>query len=83
MSKEILNEREKTHGDYKAVAAVAQSIKTALHLGKNNLPYIAQESLELIATKMARIVCGDWREKDHWNDISGYALLISRELKDE
>lgn len=76
MVKEILEQREKTHGDYKAVAAISQGIKTAIHLGPNNLPYVAQESLDMIASKMARIACGNWREIDHWRDIAGYAQLI-------
>jgi hypothetical protein len=34
----------------------------------------------LIQQKIARIVCGDPWERDHWVDIMGYAALVLREL---
>lgn len=80
MINEILEEREKTHGPYTITAAVSQSIKAALHLSPANRPYIARESLDMIAGKMARIVSGNWREIDHWQDIIGYAQLVIDEI---
>ena len=35
----------------------------------------------MIAMKMARIVCGNPYHKDSWDDIAGYATLISKELE--
>lgn len=73
----ILDEREKTHGDYKMVAKVSQHLKDALFIGPcEQLPETHRESLEMICVKMARIVCGDHNEIDHWRDIAGYAELI-------
>lgn len=85
MSEDILNEREKTHGEYCDVAKTAQSIQLDMRCSKNwfHLNSMQRESLEMIATKISRILNGDPNKKDHWDDISGYALLISRELKDE
>ena len=72
----LLNEREKTHGDYSLVAAVSQALKSALRLGPyDEVPDVIRESLELICMKMARIVCGDHNEPDHYIDIKGYAQL--------
>lgn len=72
---EILVEREKTHGDFAMVSNVAQEIKGALRWGSIELKPRQREALDLIATKMARIVCGDPNKSDHWEDIIGYAAL--------
>ena len=73
----LLNEREKTHGDYADVARVAQALKFALAYGPTEeLPDVHRESLDLICTKIARIVCGDHNEPDHWIDCIGYAQLV-------
>ena len=72
----ILNERERTHGDYNEVARVSQALKSALRHGPiEEVPAVIRESLELICMKMARIVCGDHNEPDHYIDIKGYAQL--------
>lgn len=72
----LLNEREKTHGDYTEVARVSQALKSALRHGPiEEVPAVIRESLELICMKMARIVCGDHNEPDHYVDIKGYAEL--------
>lgn len=75
----LLNEREKTHGDYADVARVAQRIKD--EIWSSSIPNIHQESLDMIATKMARIVNGDHNEPDHWLDIIGYAQLVLNHIK--
>lgn len=78
----LLNEREKTHGDYADVACVAQALKFALaHGPTEELPDVHRESLDLICTKIARIVCGDHNEPDHWTDIMGYAKLVLKTLE--
>lgn len=72
----LLNERERTHGDYSEVARVSQALKMALRNGPiEEVPAVIRESLELICMKMARIVCGDHNETDHYVDIIGYAKL--------
>ena len=78
----LLNEREKTHGNYADVACVAQALKFALaHGPTEELPDVHRESLDLICTKIARIVCGDHNEPDHWTDIMGYAKLVLKTLE--
>ena len=79
----ILKERQKTHGEYANVARVSQHLKTYLLDNTALLSYIQRESIDLICTKLARIVCGDPDELDHWVDISGYADLVVFNLKDK
>lgn len=78
----LLNEREKTHGDYSELAFVSQYLKLALSYGPiDELPAVHRESLEMICVKMARIVCGDHNEADHWTDLIGYSQLVLNHIK--
>ena len=78
----VLKEREKTHGDYCLNASVAQALKDAMRNGPlSELPSVHRESLDLICTKISRIVCGDHNEVDHWTDIIGYAQLVLNHIK--
>ena len=79
---DILDEREKTHGDYYRVAMMAQELKDAMRRGKNwkTLDDTQRETLEMIASKIGRILSGNPHEVDHWRDIVGYAALIERWL---
>ena len=78
----IINEREKTHGPFVTVAAKAQQLKDMIQGGKNwdEMDDVQRESLQMIASKIARILAGNHDEVDHWRDISGYAELVVREL---
>jgi hypothetical protein len=40
-----------------------------------------REAIDMIMVKLSRILCGDPNHKDHWDDIAGYAMLVSRDLK--
>lgn len=74
--KQILNEREKTYGDYGAVSFASQDLKAAISthsIGALNAHQ--RESLDMICNKIARIICGDPEYKDSWADIAGYATL--------
>lgn len=79
---DILDEREKTHGDYYRVAMMAQELKDVMRRGKNwkTLDDTQRETLEMIASKIGRIMSGNPHEADHWRDIAGYAALIERWL---
>jgi len=80
----ILEERKKTHGEFADQAIFSQHIKTLLRdLTKSNktfLTAVQTEALEMIAHKIGRILAGDPNHKDHWDDIAGYATLVSKEL---
>ena len=79
----LLDERETTHGPFMATAAKAQQLKDAMQGGKNwsEMDDIQREALQMIASKIARILSGNHDEIDHWRDIAGYANLAVRELK--
>jgi len=73
----VLEEREKTHGNFMSNAMVSQRIKAALYSGAwGVMAPDMREALEMIALKMSRIVTGKADEPDHWHDIAGYAMLI-------
>ena len=38
------------------------------------------QALDLIATKLARIITGDPDYSDNWHDIAGYATLVEQEI---
>ena len=78
----ILNERQKTHGDYPTQALTAQSLKYIITQMPqwHDMPAYMRESLEMISTKIARMGHGNWKEPDHAKDIAGYAELIVRAL---
>lgn len=78
----LLEERGKTHGDFADHAAVTYAIKDAItSLGNaDRLSVIQREALDMIAHKIGRIVAGNPNHQDHWDDIAGYARLVSQRL---
>jgi transposase len=79
----ILNTRATTYGSFEDVAETAQSIKDILY-GTTGLPKIRsdqREALDMIASKIARIVNGDPNHTDSWLDIAGYATLVADRLQ--
>jgi len=80
--KELLSERAKTHGDYTEHARVTQEIMSIIMGGRNwkRLSEVQRESLHMFAHKIGRICEGDPNHQDHWDDISGYAVLVSQRL---
>ena len=81
---DIINEREGTHGSFEIVSFVASGIKSCYRAGANydNLTIAQREALDMIAVKLSRIVCGNGKHEDHWDDIGGYAELGSRSCND-
>ena len=78
----ILSARETTHGSYVEQSTASQTLKRLCEQARNwdQMPCYMRESVHLIQQKVARIICGDPWEKDHWVDIMGYAALVLREL---
>ena len=74
--------RHETHGDYADTARYAQHLKTTMHNARNwvRLSPDKREALDLIATKLARILSGEPNEPDHWLDLEGYARLARERL---
>ena len=79
---QILQERQKTHGEFKRHAFIAQNFKECLDDAISNFDEyddicsFHREALEMILHKMARILAGNPNYIDHWNDISGYAQCV-------
>lgn len=81
----LLGERQQTHGSYAEVSRTCQSIKRTMRQsgGWDHLSNEQAEALEMIAMKIARILSGNHNFADHWEDIEGYARLVSNELERE
>lgn len=75
---ETLHDRGQEYGDYTHMAYVAQMIKSTMREGESwpKMTDVQRESLDLIATKLARIVCGNPHNPDSWLDVEGYAKLV-------
>ena len=82
---EILEQRAKTHGDFKDHALLAQALKDCFYANRvtKTLTYSQKEAIDMVFHKIARIGAGNPNEIDHWRDIAGYALLVVRELERE
>jgi len=74
---ETLEKRGAEYGDYSELSGTAQVLKQFMReqKGWKKLTPSQRESLDLITTKMARILCGNPNNKDSWVDIAGYAEL--------
>jgi hypothetical protein len=79
---QILNEREQTHGAFREVAGYSQAIKQLMRSSRNwsRLDVAQAQALEVVADKVARILCGDPSYQDHWQDGAGYFELVVRDL---
>lgn len=79
----ILDSRGKLYGDFVEQAAISQELKFVMcdYLSHNRLESYQREALEMIQHKIARILNGDPKYIDSWQDIAGYAMLVVNELK--
>lgn len=78
---DTLADREKTHGNFGCVSEMAQSLKNVIRRKSHDLTPDQQEALDLLATKIARILCGGDINIDSWLDIEGYARLIRQRIE--
>lgn len=78
--KATIEARHQEYGDYSTQSRIAQQIKCIIfhntELCRKMSP-CQRESLEMIATKISRIVAGNPHNPDSWHDIAGYAQLIA------
>lgn len=84
---EILAERGQRYGTFKDHAAIAQILKTDIDLFLNarnkRLQPDQKQALDVICDKIARIINGDPDYIDNWDDIAGYATLVSKRLQED
>lgn len=78
----LLRDRHTTHGDYAVHADITQRLKIVMRLqpGWLRLNAMQGEALEMIAHKIGRILAGKPDFQDHWDDIAGYARLVSQRI---
>lgn len=84
----ILQERGVKYGPFSGHARVTQSLKETMHeaLGRNEEFQKAEyadrvvvfEAIDMITHKLGRIANGDPFYDDSWDDIAGYAKLVSK-----
>ena len=83
--KAVLAEREKTHGSFEIHATVTQELKDVVHRHMvdqgRELNHSMYEAVDMIFHKIGRVVAGNPNHCDHWDDIAGYALLVSEQLR--
>jgi len=79
---QVLAQRGGTHGDFTVNAHISQMLKDSLRNqhGWGNLNDVQREALDMISHKIARALAGDPDFKDHWDDIAGYAKLVSQRV---
>lgn len=82
---ETLKERDGRYGPYAGQCHITQHLKVIFRNGANwqsgLLSATQRESLDMIASKIARILNGDPDYIDSWHDIAGYATLEERQLQ--
>jgi hypothetical protein len=82
---DILDERASTYGRFIDVAFFSQRIKELIRnsLDEQNVGLQVDhiEALDMISSKIARIVVGDPNYVDNWVDIAGYAQLVADRLE--
>lgn len=81
----ILDTRASNYGSFLGLAQVTQRLKAVAHqfAGQHNKTFDADqaEALDLIFTKIGRILNGDPNYVDSWTDIAGYATLVADRLQ--
>lgn len=78
----ILNERQRTHGDFESNARCSQRFRSFLRAepGWDRLSDIQRQSFDEMVLKMARILSGDSNFIGHWEDLVGYPQLVVEAL---
>ena len=81
----ILEDRGSRYGDFGVQAQTAQAIREAFQKSQNweYLPPYMREGLDLVATKISRMLCGDPMYMDNVVDILGYMTLVKTEMEKE
>ena len=74
----LLETRQQTHGSFEDNALLSQRLKRVLRAsaGWEKLTDVERESIDMIALKFSRILSGKSMEKQHWEDVVGYANLV-------
>jgi len=84
-TKETLEQRGSTYGDFASLADIEQMMKSILRFSPSwhKLQPFPESAIEMIVHKLARIVNGDPFYIENAHDIAGYAELMVRHLQDK
>ena len=80
----ILAERRSQYGDFSVHAVLTQRLKAVAWSdvgGYSSLTDVQREAVDMILHKIGRILAGNPNHRDHWDDIAGYAKLVSDRIK--
>lgn len=82
---DILKERGSRYGQFIDNATIAQALKDVMHKTTNwdALAADQKECLEMIAAKISRLLTGNPDYADSWQDIAGYAELVTKRLSEQ
>lgn len=82
---DTIDTRETSYGLFATNAWISQRIKAAMHDSPNwkRIEEDKTEALEIIASKIGRLLSGDHNHIDSWHDIAGYATLVENRLRKE
>jgi hypothetical protein len=74
---QLLEDRGTTHGSFEDNARISQGLKEWMrgNHGWSKLTDVEREAMDMIALKFSRVLSGKSLEKQHWEDIVGYAQL--------
>ena len=78
---ETLKERGERYGSFDGYAVQLEALKNAVDLEASCLNCVHKAGMEMILTKIARIMNGDPDYVDNWHDIAGYATLVERDIE--
>lgn len=83
-TQDTLKERQSRYGEFVDNAVIAQELKQVLRTNPSSrfteLSADKQEALDMIQTKISRILTGNPEYSDNWHDIQGFAKLIENKI---
>lgn len=79
-----LKERGEKYGRFEQNALKSQVLKETLRKfeGFDKLNDVQKEALDLICTKISRMLSGDPDYYDNWRDIAGFATLAENDINE-
>ena len=83
-AQDTLKARQAHYGEFIDNAVIAQELKAVLRTCPSSnfagLSPDKQEALDMIQTKISRILTGNPEYADNWHDIQGFAKLIENKI---
>lgn len=79
---DLLNEREKSYGDFTVLANATQAFKSVYRASPawQKMTAVQREVFDMVAVKKCRILYGDPMHADSWTDLAGYPILAAEEF---